>query len=333
MGGSTFSRDEYVARETFRSTNKISAFDYDDKIKKGAVAARVHEKMNPLNVRRESRDSDKHPVSIPIMVIFDTTGSMQGVPVMLQKKLAELMGAFLDDKASGKKYLGEGYPAILMGAVDDFSEMGVEGALQVGQFESGIEIDDDLGRLWLTGRGGGTYEESYDLALYFAAMKTDHDHLDKRGKKGYLFLIGDEKPYPSCNKGEVKKVIGDTIQADIPIKDLIERAQEKYHVFFIIPKMTSHWGDPVLEKRWRALLPQQNVLLLENPDDICKLIAGAVAICEEHISYDEMEADMVTTSLSKALAPLSKNHDGGVSKYSSSNLPTIGGSSAGNDRL
>ena len=166
MGGSAFSRDDYSARASFRTKTGMPVFAYDADVKAGKASG-VHKSLDPKDVKlRESRDSDKHPITVPVAVIMDTTGSMAHVPVILEEELAKLMSHFLDDKASGKKYLGDGYPAILIGAIDDYpaqlSRYDGAGTLQVGQFESGMEIDQMLEHLWLTGNGGGTYEESYE---------------------------------------------------------------------------------------------------------------------------------------------------------------------------
>jgi hypothetical protein len=64
--------------------------------------------------------------------------------------------------------------------------------LQVGQFESDNRMDDDLSRILLEGGGGGQKTESYELAMYFMARHTAADCYEKRGKRGYLFIIGDE---------------------------------------------------------------------------------------------------------------------------------------------
>jgi hypothetical protein len=341
MGGSSFSRDDYKSRTSYRSsvaTDKgidinSATFAYDYDIKMGKAAAVVHASLSPNGVKiREARDSEAHPVSVPIAVIFDTTGSMASVPAMLQKDLCKLMGFFLDDKASGKKYLGEGYPAIMVGAVDDYDAMHGEGCLQIGQFESGLEIDDNLSNVWLTGRGGGTYDESYQLALYFMARHTVHDHMEKRGKKGYLFIIGDEHAYKSVKKSEVIDIIGDAIQDDISLQTIVEEAQKLYNVFFILPSMTSHYGDRELEKYWVKLLGQQNFLRLEDPHTICECIVGAVALCEQYIDLNDLEADGVSTGLSGALVPLSKV-TGEVSKYSADGLPVAKGEAGSFERL
>jgi hypothetical protein len=342
MGSSNYSRDDYDARANLRSStakskgiNYTSAvFAYDHDIKTGKTSAKVHDTLNPFKANRESRDSTEHPVTVPIGVILDTTGSMGQVPIIIQEKLSHLMGAFLEDKASGKKYLGDGYPAICIGAVDDYdAQRGYDGAgsLQVGQFESGLEIDDNLSNLWLTGNGGGTYSESYQLGLYFFAKHTAHDHWDKRHRKGYLFIIGDEHTYPKVEKEEVAKIIGDNLQADLDTADIIKEAQKRYHVFFIIPNLSSYYGDPELEKYWVKLLGQQNVLKLEDPKKVCEMIVGAVAISEEHIGIDDLAADLgVDGSLSAALVPLAK---AGLVAHSAEGLSAVAGDVGGVERL
>jgi hypothetical protein len=315
-----------------------ATFKYSHDIKTGVAEAKVHPSLDPKGVKiREARDSDKHPVSVPVAVICDTTGSMDQVPKIIQKELSKLMGCFLDDKASGKKYLGEGYPAIMIGAVDDYDAMrsfaGSGGTFQIGQFESGIEIDDNLTNLWLTGMGGGTYDEEYELALYFMARHTVHDHMEKRGRKGYVFLIGDEHAYRKLTKQKVLDVLGETIQDEISLEAILEEAKQKYHIFMIIPNMTSHYSDRELETWWVRHLSQQNVIKLEDPAKICECIVSAVAICEEYVGLDDIVSDGVADAgISSSLVALSKT-TGEISRYSADGLPSVSGNAGGVDRL
>jgi hypothetical protein len=339
MGYSRFSRDDYAARSSVRASTAAKTgktltsvvFDYDDKVKSGKAHG-VHASLSPKGLKvRECRDSDAHPTTIPIIVGLDTTGSMAKVPLIIQSKLPHLMGSFMDDKASGKRYLGDGYPAIMVAAIDDYAAMGGsgDGCLQVGQFESGMEIDDNLTNLWLTGQGGGTYEENYDLLVYVAAHHTAHDHWEKRRRKGYLFLIGDEHAYDVIRASVVRDVMGCAIQDDMRFKDVLKKAQERYHVFFVLPNMTQHFGDINLRKYWQALLGQQNMLPLEAPEKICELIVGAVALCEEFVGIDDLEADSLGST---ALVPLAKSGSG-LSRVDAGGLPAVPGTPGGVERL
>ncbi len=339
MGGSYFNRDDYDARKAFRAATSTPVFAYDADVRSGKVDAKVHKDLDPKGANRESRDSDAHPITVPIGVIFDCTGSMATVPAILQDKLANLMGTFLDDKASGKKYLGDGYPAILIGGLDDYhAQRGAgfahgEGTLQVGQFESGMEIDQMLEKLWLTANGGGTYDESYEIAMYFMARHTVHDHWEKRGRRGYVFFIGDEHPYRDVESAVVENVIGDKLQADLALKDVVAELQERYNVFMIIPNMTNHYADMSLLKFWQDLLGQQNAMRLQDPNKICEMIASTVALCEEHIGIDDLAADgIVDDDIKKALVPIARA-GGAVAHYSAAGLEAVAGDAGGVERL
>ena len=331
MGGSRWSDDFYEDREDERRKTGASAFVYDRTLKSDPSKMRVvHDKMNVRGKTRESRDSDAHPSSVAIGVVFDVTGSMGGIPVTLQKKPPQLMGLLLR-----KGYVTD--PQILFGAVGDFFADRVP--LQMGQFESGIEMDDDLGRLYLEGGGGGTYEESYQNALYFFARHTSIDCFEKRGKKGYLFLIGDEMPYPKSTKNEIEVLLGDRLEGDISIDRIIEEVREKYHVFFVIPRGASHGGDPKLQKRWSRLLGPQNVLMLDDAEGVCEAIGVAIGLVEGTAHGESIEDDLADTgalgtiakAVAKALDPLAKST--ALATTARGKLPSGKGRSPGVERL
>src|SRR4029453_2003836 len=154
MGSGRWSTDVYDAAARVRAATGTSAFAYSD-----GGARRVHDALNPFGVdMRESRDSDEHPQSLAIAVLFDVTGSMRRVPRVLQTKLPGLLGLVLR-----KDYVA--HPHIMFGAIGDATCDRVP--LQVGQYESDNRMDEDLGRIVLEGGGGGQLTESYELAMYF----------------------------------------------------------------------------------------------------------------------------------------------------------------------
>lgn len=269
MGHSDWSDAAYQARQTHRSKTRQTAFTHDQHVRATGVAA-VHDQMNPYGKTRESRDSDAHPDSLAIAVIFDVTGSMGAVPRVLQTKLGALMRTLIQ-----KGYVA--HPQILFGAVGDAHSDNVP--LQVGQFESGLEMDDDLGKIYLEGGGGGQVHESYELAAYFVARHTATDCSERRGRKGYLFTIGDEKPYPKVSRKQVREIIGDELKRDIPFEQIVGELQARYEYFHIIPTNTSHGRDPEVQGRWRALLGER-VLLLDDEAAVSETIALAIGLCE-----------------------------------------------------
>ncbi len=304
MGSTHWSDEHYKDRARLRAHTGKDAFEHDDAIRHGTAARQVHQKMNPRGVKvRESRDSEAHPESHAVGVLFDVTGSMQSVPRVLQQNLPRLMGLLLR-----KGYLE--HPQILIGAIGDATCDAAP--LQVGQFESGIEIEEDLGKLYLEGGGGGHITESYELALYFMARHTAMDCYEKRRKRGYLFVLGDEIPYARVKRKEVEKYLGEKLQADIPVADMIAELKRTYDVYFILPQMTSGWGNEEIHQRWVELLGQ-HVLRLEDPAGVCELIASTIGIAEGKVDLESVVDDLeeagstaaVAQAVGRALQPIS----------------------------
>ena len=252
--------------------------------------------------------------------MFDVTGSMGSIPVTLQKKLPELLGLLLR-----KGYVPD--PQILFGGIGDATCDRVP--LQVGQFESDNRMDHNLENIFLEGGGGGQRTESYELAMYFIARHTDIDCWAKHGRKGYLFIIGDEMAYGAVNHREVGAVIGDGLQQDIPTAAIVKELRERYHVFYILPQGASYGGDATILGFWRKLLGQ-NVLELEDPEAVCETIALAIGMTEGTIDLKAGTADLkdfgvtnrtlqvVTTALASIPAGLVK------AKVRGGSLPGLG---------
>src|SRR5208282_1274388 len=189
MGGSNWSTDHYEDRARVRAATNAPVFKHHDDVKTGKVSTALHAALDPSKLKnnvREARDSVAHPNSVPVIFGLDVTGSMHHVPGVIQGKLGQLMTTLLT-----KGILAD--PQICFVAIGDSDTDRVP--LQVGQFESGLEMEDDLTKFYLEGGGGGTGEEGYEMALYFATRHVVTDAWDKRQKRGYLFLTGDEMAY------------------------------------------------------------------------------------------------------------------------------------------
>lgn len=301
MGYSHWSDAAYQSRQHHRHTTKQSAFTYDNHVRTTGVA-RVHDQMNPYGATRESRDSAHHPTSVAIGVIFDVTGSMGRVPRVLQTKLGALMRVLIQ-----KGYIE--HPQVLFGAVGDAYCDRVP--LQIGQFEAGLEMDDDLGKIYLEGGGGGQIHETYELGIYFMARHTMIDCYTQRGRKGYLFTIGDEKPYAVVRKEHVQQIIGDHLERNIPVEQIIAEVQQRYEYFHIIPTHTSHGSSADVQGRWRELLGER-VLLLEDEAAVCETIALAIGLCEGVVddlykgADDLVQAGYTVTSTTSAATALTR---------------------------
>ena len=174
---------------------------------------KCHPLMNPKGVKlRESRDSSENPESQGIVFALDVSGSMGQIPkLMATQQLPNFMKVLLGCEIRD--------PQVLFMAIGNATSDAAP--LQVGQFESTAELMDQ----WLTWTylegGGGGVGESYDLGLYFLAAHTEMDCMVKRNKRGYLFMTGDETPFPSLSKHIVEGIIGDKLDDDIPFEEVV----------------------------------------------------------------------------------------------------------------
>ncbi len=313
MGSSNWSTDAYEEAARLRKKAGKGDFAYDSSVR-ASSKWKIHPTLDPKGVKfRESRDSDAHPRSNAIAVFFDETGSMGGIPRVFQRKLAELMNILLV-----KGYIQD--PQILFGAFGDATCDRVP--LQVGQFESGVEMDEHLRNFILEGGGGGTNHESYELPLYFLARHTSIDCWEKRGRKGYAFLIGDEKAYAAVNKQQVEKLIGDTLEENIALRQIIAEVQRRYHFFFIFPRNASHGRDKDIQNFWRDLLGQ-NVIFLDDENAVSETIALTIGLTEDAINLAEGEKDLSDAGASASAIKAAARALGGYAG-SKSAVATIG---------
>lgn len=279
MGAGNFDAGAYVQAAASRRASGQSDFGYNDSMRN--VPRNQRKAADSLNAFgatiREARDSAEHPNSTPIAVLFDVTGSMGTVPQTLQKRLPDLMGLL-----TRGGYAAD--PQILIGAVgDDFYDVV---PLQMSQFESDNRIDDSIRDIYIEGGGGGDKKEGYALAAHFLATRAELDSLGKRDKKGYCFIIGDEANKPALFAASVRRFIGDEVTEDLNIADVYRRLEEKFHVYFVVPNLTSYYNEPWLEAHWRDIVGER-FLRLEDPEEVCDLIALTVGIMEDSITLEE----------------------------------------------
>ena len=220
------------------------------------TSSSIDEYLDPKKFTvRESRDSTANPSSTPIIIGVDVTGSMGSLAEQIVKRdLGTIMGEIYTR-------LPVPNPHILASAIGD-AQAGDDAPFQATQFESDISIADQMEKFYIEGGGGGNRGESYLLAWYFAAYRTDCDAIIKRGKKGYLFTVGDEAPLTTITKDEIENYFGDKIQDDIKGEDLLDIVKQNWHVFHIVVKPHGRFThDP---KYWTDLLGDGVIVLQDN---------------------------------------------------------------------
>ncbi len=215
MGGGNYSLD--IAYST-RSARGNPAFAPAPQ-----AAREVHDALNPYGKTREVNNVT------PIIVALDVTRSRGDDTKLMYEKLPQLMG-----QIELKGYIEN--PGISFAAIGDATCD--HAPLQVGQFEADNRLDQVLERIWIEEGGGGTGQESYELAAYFYSRTNCVRLAQGIGKRGYCFFIGDEGFYPQVDKATVRRLIGDQLDEDLSAAEAFRRLQEKFHAFLLYPQKT-----------------------------------------------------------------------------------------------
>ncbi|MDR3450826.1 MAG: hypothetical protein P4M15_13975 [Alphaproteobacteria bacterium] len=271
MGGSRFDDNDWGTYSSAASTRTIDQAFVRQSINK---TSDPRTSFDPTTITvRESRDSDANPNATPVILAFDVTGSMGSIPyAFVQEGLGKLMKEIYDRKPVSD-------PHIMCMAVGDARTD--QSPLQVTQFEADIRIAKQLEDIYLEGGGGGNGGESYNLPWYFAATKTSTDAVEKRGKKGVLFTIGDEPPVDVLTKEQIERVIGGEPTRDFTSAELLEMVRKQYDVFHVVVEQgsgISDYGRDRVVGGWNKLLGEGHVLLLSDYTKLSEVVTSAIQL-------------------------------------------------------
>ena len=326
MGYGTFDSGASSARSAFRKSTGTSAFVVDADIKAGRRAVAVHETLDlTKKPKRECRDNSDNPLAIPVAIMVDVTGSMGDVADLVIDGLHKIMTVIKDRKIVE-------HPSICFGAIGDATCDRVP--IQMGEFESDDELaESHLSNIYREGGGGGQVMESYELALWFFANQVETDHWDKRGEKGFLFIIGDEAPYDEVNPDHIKSYCGEDVSEAISLETIATKLQERWHVFCLRPGGTSHFDSNKVQSTWLRALPAERVIKVEDWHEINSLIAGTISVMSGITTEDTLvaikDANLKTSTItSTVLATLANS-----ASLVAAGVANSGGSSDSVERL
>ncbi|MGD9681804.1 MAG: hypothetical protein AB7W16_11530 [Candidatus Obscuribacterales bacterium] len=253
--------DKYVKATSSKSASEI-------------FSGKLEKDLDPKHIKiRESCDSDRNPQSTPIIVAVDDTGSMGFLAeLLIRKGLGTLIEEIYDRKPVSDPHL------MLMAVGDAWCD---RAPLQVTQFETDIRLASQLSRFYIEGGGGGNQFESYNLPWYFAATRTRCDSFLKRGKRGYLFTVGDEPPPPALLKEHIKKILGDSAQHDMKTRDVLGMASRTWDIYHIMIEEGSYFRacPDATRSEWRDLLGQKAIGLADHRE-LCELIVSTIEVAE-----------------------------------------------------
>ena len=287
MGHGSYSAADW---SRLKNSRGISSSSTADDIFKGN---QPQEKYLPkfINVR-ESRYSEDSPKATPIIIGFDSTGSMGYLAAEIAKNALNKTATMILEKRPVTD------PHLMCAA---FTSPYTPLAMQVTQFEADIRVVEQLLEFVL--QGGNPY--SYDsLVWYFAAKHTSTDAFEKDGRKGMLFCIGDEiGPSPEqviLESVAIHNTFGDDGK-DYTTPELYRLVSERYEVFHII---TGGRINQALET-WETLLPGRNAIIAsENIDCLAEVLISLMQLVggmskEETLSqWTDKAKDVVKAAIS-----------------------------------
>lgn len=241
--------------------------------------------LDPRKVKvRESCDSEANPDSTPIILAVDETGSM-GVlaEVIIKQGLGTIMKAVYDRRPVSDPHI------LCMALGDAYTD---SAPLQVTQFEASVEpLTNQVRKLYLEGNGGGNGGESYALAWLFAAAKTKCDAF-RRGRKGFLFTIGDEAPHRTITRQQADRFAGVPVETDLDARSLLDSLRDDWHVFHLIVETASTREQDAVRK-WRELLGERAVTVsdVERLAEVIVSLLQAVAGTSPEVIVEGWEAE------------------------------------------
>ena len=269
MGGTSYSASDWNAYSTKTATKSNDAIFTN---RSGLDASLDPRKFTV----REARDSAVNPITTPIMAGIDLTGSMGSLSrQIVTKGLGQIFQELLDrGVVPGPQFAFAGYGDVLMDR---------DAWIQVSQFESDTaSLAPQIEKMYRVGEGGGGNDsESNGLVWYTALTRVVHDAYSKRGKKGYLFTVGDERVPPNLTAGDVQRAFGETPQSVPTNAQMLDALSQQWEVFHIMVEQGSHMRhdrDNVVQG-WTGLMGQRAILLAD-VDKLSEVMISTIEVIE-----------------------------------------------------
>lgn len=217
----------------------------------------------------------------PLIIACDVTGSMKAWPATIFSKLPYL-------EHEGKEYLGDDFQICFAAIGDAFSD---KYALQVQPFAKGTELKDTLDKLIIEGGGGGTSQESYDLAALYFDRKVN---CPKAIRKPMLIIIGDEGIYNFIDESKAETFCRVKLEQKIAPKEVFDSLKKKFCVYVIrkpynCSTNNRNEDDIRIQSQWEDMLGADHVVALPEADRVVDVIFGILAEETGRRKYFEKE--------------------------------------------
>ena len=278
MGGASFDPGHWDTFTTTKVAGKPTAAVFKASSLKESLDPKLMKSMivNP-------GDDAVCPNSTAIIIGLDETGSMGIIPdYTVRTGFPKLFEEIYKRKPVTDPHI------MFMGIGDDQHD---KHPMQISQFEAGMRLAEQLTDIYLEGNGGNNNCEGYTFPWYMAAMHTKIDCFDKRGKKGYLFTVGDEEPNPILRKRDIERVLfgvdeegkplGCGPQTDLTARQLLDMVSRIYNVFHVIVEQGSYarYHMDKVTTKWQELLVSVRCGLRIHTK-LSEVIVSAIQQCE-----------------------------------------------------
>ena len=156
----------------------------------------------------------------------------------------------------------------------------------------GSALKDSLTKLVIEGGGGGSSQESYDLAALYYAEKVS---CPKAIRKPIMIFIGDEGLYNYVDKDKAEHFAKCDTSGRVSMEELFAKLCDKYAVYIIRKPYGGSSdnyrsdSDIAIEKQWAKLLGDDHVFALPSADRVVDVIFGILAKETGRLEYFEKE--------------------------------------------
>jgi len=281
MGGGYYERDDtsnnnYNYDTSYNNTTTTNV-NFNSKVGEQSF---LHPNLDPKNWSESKIETYSRS---PIIFGLDVTGSMGEWVKIIYDKLPMFYGQIMM-----QKYLED--PAISFCAIGDSDAS--YAPLQVSPFSQGLEIDDQIKKIFLEGGGGGNSKESYELAAYFYLNNCDLQN----SQFPFLFITGDEIFFDKISCRAARKVLDISLPNNTELNsiDVFKDLCKKYNVFHIRKSYDDPQKEKEMRKKWAEAIGPERILDVTCPKACIDVILGAIAITSGSRSIEDYIQDMRT---------------------------------------
>jgi hypothetical protein len=251
--------------------------------------------------------------SFPLVIVCDQTGSMNDWPGTIFSKLP-----YLDHEL--RTEYGADDAEISFSAVGDAANR-EDYPLQARPFSKGTGMKERLAELVHEGKGGGSTQETYELAALYYARNCA---MPKAIRKPIIIFIGDESCYAVVPPDLAKTHAHVALEERMLTSDVFKELKRKFAVYFVQKPYGNETSDDAPTTRrvradWAALIGEDHIAPLPEAGRVVDAIFGILAQEAGRVDYfyEELagrQTPAQVATVAKALSTIHHPPDAGGKK-------------------